>query len=123
MHKREYGHSARYGMERAMTTTFWSESDVGRVVLISGATAAIMVALLLGRPFYSGMAYGKPPSNAGVSRAVAGYDSASETVSLVASPVIETNPQFFFGSGDGSAGYYAEQPELTLALVRYARMP
>jgi hypothetical protein len=31
---------------------------------------------------------------------------------------IETNSQFFFGSGDGSSGYYAERPELTLALVR-----
>jgi hypothetical protein len=31
---------------------------------------------------------------------------------------IETNSQFFFGSGDGSSRYYAERPELTLALVR-----
>jgi hypothetical protein len=41
----------------------------------------------------------------------------------VASPTIETNSQFFFGSGNGSSGYYAERPELTLALVRYERMP
>ena len=46
-------------------------------------------------------------------------DSRSETfatidpVSLrfVPSPVIETNPEFFFGNGDGSAGYYAERPQ------------
>jgi hypothetical protein len=29
---------------------------------------------------------------------------------IVPSPVIETNPQFYFGAGDGSAGYYAEAP-------------
>ena len=29
---------------------------------------------------------------------------------IVPSPVIETNPQFYFGAGDGSAGYYAERP-------------
>jgi hypothetical protein len=29
---------------------------------------------------------------------------------IVPSPVIDTNPQFYFGAGDGSAGYYAEAP-------------
>jgi hypothetical protein len=29
---------------------------------------------------------------------------------IVPSPVIETNPQFYFGTGDGSTGYYAEAP-------------
>jgi len=28
----------------------------------------------------------------------------------VPSPVIDPNPVFFFGTGDGSAGYYAEDP-------------
>ena len=30
--------------------------------------------------------------------------------STVASPVIDANPVLFFGTGDGSAGYYAERP-------------
>jgi hypothetical protein len=30
------------------------------------------------------------------------------TFDIVPSPVIETNPKFFFGTGDGSAGYYSE---------------
>jgi hypothetical protein len=30
------------------------------------------------------------------------------TFDIVASPVIETNPKFFFGTGDASAGYYSE---------------
>jgi hypothetical protein len=29
---------------------------------------------------------------------------------IVSSPVIDPNPTFFFGTGDGSAGYYAEAP-------------
>ena len=29
---------------------------------------------------------------------------------IVPSPVIETNPLFYFGAGDGSSGYYAEAP-------------
>ena len=29
---------------------------------------------------------------------------------VVPSPVIDTKPQFYFGAGDGSAGYYAEAP-------------
>ena len=36
---------------------------------------------------------------------------------------VDTNSEFFFGSGDGSSGYYAERPELALALARYERMP
>jgi len=28
----------------------------------------------------------------------------------VPAPVIETHAKFFFGTGDGSAGYYAERP-------------
>ena len=28
---------------------------------------------------------------------------------IVPSPVIETNPQFFFGTGDQSAGYYSDR--------------
>ena len=48
---------------------------------------------------------------------------ATEAVSFVASPVIDTNSEFFYGSGDGSSGYYAERPEPTPVLVRYAQMP
>jgi hypothetical protein len=34
------------------------------------------------------------------------------TLDIVPSPVIETNAKFFFGTGDGSAGYYSERPVL-----------
>jgi hypothetical protein len=29
---------------------------------------------------------------------------------ITPSPVIESNPKFFFGAGDGSSGYYDERP-------------
>jgi hypothetical protein len=36
--------------------------------------------------------------------------AAPETMKIVPSPVIETNPSFFYGTGDGNGGY-AEQPK------------
>ena len=105
-----------------MRATGWSESCFRRVVVIGGATTAVMIALLFAKPFYSATT-AKALSGADVSQGVAVQEPATETVSIVASPTIETNSQFFFGSGDGSSGYYAERPEPTLELVRYARMP
>jgi hypothetical protein len=102
----------------------WHESDVLRVVVIGGATAAVMVALVFGKPFHSAMADSKAPVTADVSQPVADQRPATEAVSFVTSPTIDTNSEFFFGSGDGSSGYYAaEPPEPTLVLVRYERMP
>ena len=106
-----------------MRTTSFGNSDFRRVLAICGATAVVMVALLLGNSFYSAVANIKAPSSSDMSKPVANQEPASETVSIVASPTIDANPQFFFGTGDGSAGYYAEQPEPPLALVRYAQMP
>ena len=105
-----------------MRATSFGESAFRRVVVIAGATAAVMIALLFAKPFYSATT-ATALSSAGVSQTVAEQEPATETVSIVASPTIDTNPQFFFGCGDGSNGYYAEQPEFTLALVRYQRMP
>ncbi len=34
----------------------------------------------------------------------------SVTFRIVPSPVIEADARFFFGTGDGSSGYYAERP-------------
>jgi hypothetical protein len=106
-----------------MRATSWHESCVLRVVVIGGATAAVMIALLFAKPFYS-VTTATALTRADVSRPVAHQEPATETVSIVASPTIEANSRFFFGTGDGSNGYYAEQPDPTLlALVRYERMP
>ena len=101
----------------------WGESDVGRVVVIGVATAAVMIALMFAKPFYSAMVNTEAPGGADVSQAVADQGPAAEDVSFVISPAVDANSEFFFGSGDGSNGYYAERPEPRLVLVRYERMP
>ena len=35
---------------------------------------------------------------------------APEMMAIVPSPVIDTSGQFFFGTGDGCAGYYSQEP-------------
>ena len=35
---------------------------------------------------------------------------APATLEIVPSPVVDTNSEFFFGTSDGSVGYYAERP-------------
>jgi hypothetical protein len=106
-----------------MRATSFGNSDVRRVVAISGATAVVMVALLLGNPFYSAVANTKAPSSGDVSKPVADRETATETAFFPISPSDNAKSEFFFGAGDGSNGYYAEQPEPPLALVRYAQMP
>jgi hypothetical protein len=106
-----------------MTSTSFGNSDVRRVVAIAGATAVVMVALLLGNPFYSVSANTKAPSSADVNKSTAHQEPATETAFFAISPSDDANSEFFFGCGDGSNGYYAERPEPTLALVRYQRMP
>jgi hypothetical protein len=81
-----------------------------------------MIALLFAKPFYSATT-ATAPSSADVSQSVADREPATELVSIAASPTIDSSPQFLFGCGDGSNGYYAERPEPTLALVSYKRMP
>jgi putative NADH-flavin reductase len=96
-----------------MNTMGLGESSVRRVIVIGGATALAMTALLFSQPFYSAMSNPKAASSADVSRPVANQEPVIEEVSFVPSPTLETNPKFFFGSGDGSNGYYGERPEPT----------
>jgi hypothetical protein len=123
MRKREYGSAGSLDMEQAMRRSGLDGLGFGRVVIIAGATAAAMTALLFAKPFYSATTEPKAATSAGLNRPVADQEPKAETVSFVASPTIDANPQFFFGCGDGSNGYYAERPEPTLVLVRYERMP
>ena len=47
-------------------------------------------------------------ASASVSQPVAALGPV--TLEIMPSPVIETNAQFFFGTGDASVGYYSERP-------------
>ena len=75
-----------------MRATRLSESAVHRVAVIGGATAIVMVALLFAKPFYSAMTDATAPSSANESRAVANQEPATEEVSFVVLPTMETNP-------------------------------
>ena len=94
-----------------MRVTSLGSSDVRRVAATSGATAAVIVALLLGKPFHSAATTAEASSSPGVSQPTGDQELAIEKVSIVASPAIDTNSQFFVGCGDGSNGYYAERTE------------
>jgi hypothetical protein len=98
-------------MERGMRRL--AESTVHRVAVIAGCTAIFLIAALVAKPFYSATIAPKASNSADESRPVANQEPVLERASFVASPTIETNPKFFFGSGDGGNGYYAERPERT----------
>jgi len=73
--------------------------------MIGGGAAAIVIglptALLLPTA---------PVPKAGVSISQPVTAAVPVTFEIVPASVIETHPKFFFGTGDGSAGYYAERP-------------
>jgi hypothetical protein len=105
-------------MEQAMTATGLGESVVLRVAVIGGATAIAIVALLSAGSFHSTMFDSNAAGRADASRPAANQEPAIEKASFVTSSTFESNPRFFFGSGDNSNGYYAERPEPKLDSVR-----
>ena len=94
-------------MEGAMRVTGLGEADVARVVIIGGVTSAVMLALLVAKPFHSATAI-IAPSLADISQPSVARP-ATEPASFVTSPTIEPQPVFFVGNGDGSNGYFGEQ--------------
>jgi hypothetical protein len=84
-----------------------SESALNRVVVVAAATTLVMTALAFAIPFYSA---GNNSIPTGAGQSVKGQAPGSLEVSFVTSPTMDTDPKFFFGTGDGSNGYYAERP-------------
>jgi hypothetical protein len=76
-------------------------------IIVSGATA-IVIGLMSLETILSNTPNARTSVHATHSSTVAAPGPA--TTSITPSPVIEPNPKFFFGAGDGSAGYYSEQP-------------
>jgi hypothetical protein len=89
------------------------ESGFRRVVVIGGATLAAMAALVFAEPIYSAATYETAAVSVDARQHVAVPQPKSETISFVPSPTVDTNPSFFFGTGDGSNGYYDERPQPT----------
>ena len=79
-----------------------------RAAMIGAVAAAGVIGLLAAESSSSNATAPKARVNAEVSQSEAAQ--GVETLKLAVSPVIDTNAQFFFGTGDGSAGYYAELP-------------
>jgi hypothetical protein len=107
-------------MERAMTTRLDVKTDRPRRVLrwvIGGAAAIVVIGLLVAQS--SSYAPTKPPAGATASGSEAFATLEPATLRIVPSPVIETNPEFFFGNGDGSAGYYAQRPKRAELLIEW----
>jgi hypothetical protein len=91
-----------------MQDTSWGPSDFRRVALVGGVTVVVMAATLLAKPFHSVSA-----TNTGSEtiRPAGDQRPATESVSFVTSPTIDTGSDFFVGCGDGSNGYFGEQPK------------
>lgn len=79
-----------------------------RAAVIGAVAAAAVIGLLAAESSSSNATAPKARVNADVSQFEA--VPALATMKFVPSPVIDTNAQFFFGTGDGSAGYYGESP-------------
>jgi hypothetical protein len=76
-------------------------------VLIGGIAAGFATGLLTAKSFSFSANAPKAAFAAEPTQPVAA--PAPATNEIVPSPVIEANPQFFFGTGDGSAGYYSDR--------------
>ena len=81
---------------------------LSRIVVTTGAAALAIGLLTTGSVLYStdNASAVATPTFSTFSRAV----ETPATFEIVPSPVIDTNSEFFFGTGDGSIGYYAERP-------------
>jgi hypothetical protein len=79
-----------------------------RLAITAGATVLAIGLLTTGLVLYSthNASAVTTPTFGTFSRAV----ESPATLEIVPSPVIDTNGEFFFGTGDGSVGYYAERP-------------
>jgi hypothetical protein len=81
---------------------------LSRIPVTAGAAVLAIGLLTTGLVLYStdDASAVTTPTFSTFSRAV----ETPATLKIVPSPVIDTNSEFFFGTGDGSIGYYAERP-------------
>jgi hypothetical protein len=97
-----------------MTTTNANVPIVARrpvlrwAVLIGGIAVGFATGLLTAKSFSFSSREPKTAIAAGPTQPAAA--PAPATSEIVPSPVIEAHPEFFFGTGDGSAGNYSDRP-------------
>jgi hypothetical protein len=76
--------------------------------VVGGMTGAFATGLLTAKSF--SLTAERPHAAINTAANQAAAAPAPATFAIVPSPVIETNPQFFFGTGDGN-GYWADRPK------------
>lgn len=76
--------------------------------MIAGLVTGVVIGVLTPKSFFATATDPKASVNFSLSQPVTAPGPA--TFEIVPAPVIDTNPQFFFGAGDGSNGYYSERP-------------
>ncbi len=77
--------------------------------MIGSATATgVVIGLLIAGTVFSTATGPKTGVSASLNQPVAALEPV--TFEIAPSPVVEANGQFFFGTGDGSAGYYSVRP-------------
>ena len=85
--------------------SFWAVVIAGGAIATLAGLATVEAVL-----FTTIRADARVAANQGPPSATLDVDVAPGTLAIVPSPVIDPNPVFFFGAGDGSAGFFAEQP-------------
>jgi hypothetical protein len=76
-------------------------------VLVGGIAVGFATGLLTAKSF----SFSAEPKVAIAAKPIQPAAAPEPTTSaIVPSPVIETNPQFFFGTGDGNGGYNSDRP-------------
>ena len=78
-------------------------------IAVAGCAIVASVVVLTARLDHSGPTKARADIQRPISPNPAEAEGAT-TREITPSPVIESNPKFFFGAGDGSSGYYDEQP-------------
>src|SRR6476619_1494265 len=105
----------RNASEEAMSTVVTNvrkhRGSCWAVVIAGGAIATLAgLATVESVLFTTIRADARVAANQSPPSATLDVDVAPGTLAIVPSPVIDPNPVFFFGAGDGSAGFFAEQP-------------
>ena len=76
-------------------------------VLIGGIAVGFATGLLTAKSF--SFSANQPKAGIAAKPAQPAAAAAPAMSEIVPSPIIEANPQFFFGTGDGSAGSYSDR--------------
>jgi hypothetical protein len=94
--------------ERGLDVTASCPRSMSRWAAITGGIATVVAIGLLIAGLFSPIAtHSRATISANPNKSVAASGPAMSEI--VPSPVVETNPQFFFGTGDQSAGYYSDR--------------